>query len=55
MKVLDSNIFGRVRDKDNGWWNLGTALDTNDNLSLAYLLTKGDLLDNYIKVTPANP
>ena len=54
-EVLDSDIFGRVRDRGNGWWNLGTALDTNDNLSLAYLLTKGDLLDNYIKVTPANP
>ncbi len=54
-EVLDSDIFGRVRDRGNGWWNLGTALDTNDNLSLAYLLTKGDLLDNYIRVTPANP
>ena len=54
-EVLDSDIFGRVRDRGNGWWNLGTALDTNDNLSLAYLLTKGDLLDNYIRVTPINP
>ena len=54
-EVLDPQIFGRVRDRDGSWFNLGTALDTNDNLSLAYLLTKGDLLDDYIKVIPKNP
>ena len=54
-EVLDPQIFGRVRDRDGSWFNLGTALDTNDNLSLAYLLTKGDLLDDYIKVIPKDP
>jgi len=54
-EVLDPQVFGRVRDRDNGWFNLGTALDTNDNLSLAYLLTKGDLLDDYVKVIAKDP
>ena len=49
------DTFKRVRDTDGSWFNLRVRLTDNDNKSLAYLLTKGDLLDDYIKVTPKDP
>ena len=49
------DTFKRVRDTDGSWFNLRVRLTENDNKSLAYLLTKGDLLDDYIIVTPKDP